>query len=201
MKLLGSFTSPYVRKVRIVLAEKRMECEFVKEDVWTPESTISQLNPLGKVPVLVLDDHTPIYDSRVIVEFLDSRAPISKLIPDDNRERAEVKTWEALADGMNDAAVAMLLEGKREKHLQLQSWVDRQRAKVDRSLAEMSRALGKNTWCHGKSFSLADVTVGVALGYLSFRFPSIAWQSQYPNLLAHYNKLMERDSFKNTVPQ
>ncbi len=201
MKLIGSTTSPYVRKVRVVLAEKRMECEFVKEDVWAAETTIGQLNPLGKVPVLVLDDNTSIYDSCVIAEYLDARAPTSKLIPDDNRERAEVKTWEALADGMNDAAVAMLLEGKRDKNIQLQSWIDRQQRKVDRALAEMSRALGKNAWCYGKSFSLADVAAGVALGYLSFRFPSIAWQSQYPNLLSHYNKLMERDSFRNTVPQ
>jgi glutathione S-transferase len=201
MKLIGSTTSPYVRKVRIVLAEKRMECEFVKEDVWAPDATIGQKNPLGKVPVLVLDDNTHIYDSRVIVEYLDARAPTSKLIPDDNRDRAEVKTWEALADGTNDAAVAMILEAKRDSKLQLQGWIDRQRAKVDRALAEMSRALGKNVWCHGKSFSLADVATGVALGYLSFRFPQIEWKEQYPNLLSHYNKLMERDSFKNTAPQ
>lgn len=201
MKLIGSTTSPYVRKVRIVLAEKRIDCEFVKEDVWSPDTTIAQKNPLGKIPVLMLDDNTCIFDSRVIVEYLDARAPTSKLIPDENRDRAEVKTWEALADGTNDAAVAALLEGKRDKELQLQSWVDRQRTKVDRALAEMSRALGKNAWCHGKSFSLADVATGVSLGYLAFRFPQIEWQSQYPNLLSHYNKLMERESFKNTVPQ
>lgn len=201
MKLIGSTTSPYVRKVRIVLAEKRMDCDFLKEDVWSPETTIGQKNPLGKVPVLVLDDNTCIYDSRVIVEYLDARAPTARLLPDENRDRAEIKTWEALADGTNDAAVAMLLEGKREAKMQLQGWIDRQRLKVDRALAEMSRALGKNTWCHGKSFSLADVATGVALGYLAFRFPQIEWQSQYPNLLAHYNKLMERESFKSTVPQ
>lgn len=201
MKLIGSTTSPYVRKVRIVLAEKRMDCDFVKEDVWSPDTSIGQTNPLGKVPVLVLDDGTPLYDSRVIVEYLDARAPTAKLIPDENRDRAEVKTWEALADGTNDAAVAMLLEGKRDEGIRLQGWIDRQRTKVDRCLAEMSRSLGKNTWCHDKSFSLADVATGVALGYLVFRFPDIDWQQQYPNLLAHYNKLMERDSFRNTVPQ
>lgn len=201
MKLIGSTTSPYVRKVRIVLAEKRIDCEFLKEDVWSPDTTIAQKNPLGKIPVLVLDDNTNIFDSRVIVEYLDARAPTARLIPDENRDRAEVKTWEALADGTNDAAVAMLLEGKREAKMQLQNWIDRQRLKVDRALAEMSHALGRNTWCHGKSFSLADVSTGVALGYLNFRFPQIEWQSQYPNLLSHYNKLMDRDSFKNTVPQ
>lgn len=201
MKLIGSTTSPYVRKVRIVLAEKRMECDFVREDVWSPDTSISQMNPLGKVPVLVLDDGTSLYDSRVIVEYLDARAPTAKLIPDENRDRAEVKTWESLADGTNDAAVAMLLEGKRDPAVQQQGWIDRQRTKVDRALAEMSRALGKNAWCHGKSFSLADVATGVALGYLVFRFPQIEWQQQYPNLLAHYNKLMERESFRGTVPQ
>jgi glutathione S-transferase len=201
MKLIGSTTSPYVRKVRIVLAEKRMDCEFVKEDVWSAQTTIGQKNPLGKIPVLLLDDNTPIYDSRVIVEYLDARAPTARLIPDENRDRAEVKTWEALADGSNDAAIAMRLESNREPQFQLQSWIDRQRLKVDRALAEMSRALGKNAWCHGKSFSLADVATGVALGYLSFRFPQIEWAQQYPNLLAHYEKLMDRESFKSTAPQ
>ena len=201
MKLIGSHASPYVRKVRIVLAEKKMECEFVLNDVWSPATDIELSNPLGKVSVLVLDDETCIYDSRVIVEYLDSRAPIQRLIPETGRERTEVKVWETLADGMQDAAIAMLLEGRRPEGEKSQNWITRQARKVDAVLASMSRSLGKNPWCYGRSFSLADIAVGSALGYLAFRFPENNWQKTYPNLRGHYEKLMQRESFKSTEPK
>ena len=184
-----------------MLSEKKMDYEFVLNDVWSPATDIEHSNPLGKVPVLVLDDNTCIYDSRVIVEYLDARAPIQRLIPDSGRERTDVKIWEALADGMQDAAISMLLEGRRPEGEKSQSWIARQAHKVDTVLASMSRSLGKNPWCHGRSFSLADVAVGASLGYLSFRFPENNWKKTYPNLLAHYDKLMERESFKSTLPK
>ena len=201
MKLIGSLTSPYVRKVRIVLAEKKMDCEFVREDVWSPDTTIEKSNPLGKVPVLQLDDDTQVFDSRVIVEYLDSRAPIHRLIPESGRERTEVKIWEALCDGLQDAAIAAMLERKRPATQQSADWIARQTKKVDAALASMSRSLGKNPWCFGKGFSLADISLGVALGYLAFRFPENGWQGTYPNLLAHYEKLMARESFRDTAPE
>ena len=202
MKLIGSLTSPYVRKARIVLAEKKMEYEFVLENVHAPDTTIDHFNPLGKIPTLILDDGTCIYDSRVIVEYLDSRAPIHRLIPEGGRERTEVKVWEALADGMQDAAIAVLLETKRpNESARSPEWIAKQARKVDAALASMSRSIGKSPWCYGKSFSLADIAVGTSLGYLAFRFPENNWQKTYPNLLAHYNKLMERESFKDTVPK
>ncbi|MGA0882976.1 MAG: glutathione S-transferase N-terminal domain-containing protein, partial [Burkholderiaceae bacterium] len=108
MKLLGSATSPYARKVRIVAIEKKLDFEWVPQDVWSADTTIGQLNPLGKIPVLLMDDEV-IYDSRVIVEYLDARAPTQRLIPDGNKDRAHVRTLEALADGLCDAAVGMLL--------------------------------------------------------------------------------------------
>ena len=104
MKLIGSTSSPYVRKVRIVMAEKKLDYEFVTEDVWAADSTIGQSNPLGKVPCLVMEGGEALFDSRVIVEYLDTLSPVGKLIPAVGRERAEVKTWEALADGVLDAA-------------------------------------------------------------------------------------------------
>src|SRR5215203_4635415 len=102
MKLIGSTSSPYVRKVRIVMAEKKLDYEFVIEDVWSPESTITQSNPLGKVPCLVMEGGEALFDSRVIVEYVDTLSPVGKLIPDRGRERTEVRTWEALADGVMD---------------------------------------------------------------------------------------------------
>ena len=98
LKLIGSSASPFARKVRIVLAEKRIEYTWETQNPWAADSTVPDLNPLGKVPVLVLEDGTALYDSRVICEFLDGVSPIGKLIPAGNRERIEVRRWEALAD-------------------------------------------------------------------------------------------------------
>ncbi len=201
MKLIGSPTSPYVRKVRVVLAEKKIDYDFVIENVWVPETMIDQVNPLGKVPTLVVDDGFSVYDSRVIVEYLDSRAPTNRLIPDSGRDRTEVKIWEALCDGLQDAAILMLHENKRPEAQRSPAWLTRQAHKVDQALAAMSQQLGKNTWCFGKSFSLADISLGVALGYMAFRYPENRWQTAYPNLAAHLAKLSERPSFAATVPK
>ena len=200
MKLIGSYTSPFVRKVRIVLAEKKMECEFDIDSPWTADSAVPNHNPLGKIPVLLLDDGTPLFDSRVIVEYIDNVTPNNKLFPAPNRERIEVKRWEALADGLLDAAVAALLEGKRPDGEKSAGWIERQLGKVDRSLAFMADELGEKSFCMGTHFSMADIAVGTALGYLNFRFPAINWQERHANLAKLYDKLMQRPSFAETVP-
>ena len=200
MKLIGSYTSPFVRKVRIVLAEKKMECEFEIDSPWTADSAVPNHNPLGKIPVLLLDDGTPLFDSRVIVEYIDNVTPNNKLFPAPNRERIEVKRWEALADGLLDAAVAALLEGKRPDGEKSAGWIERQLGKVDRSLAFMADELGEKNFCMGTHFSMADIAVGTALGYLSFRFPAIDWQERHANLAKLYDKLMQRPSFAESVP-
>ena len=109
MKLIGAYTSPYVRKVRIVLSEKKLDYQLVLEDVWNSDS-ILQANPLGKVPCLVMEGGEAVFDSRVIVEYLDTRSPLNRLIPESGRGRTEVRTWEALADGLIDAAILARLE-------------------------------------------------------------------------------------------
>src|SRR5262249_60740692 len=113
MKLIASLTSPYARKVRIALAEKKIEYELVEAAPFAPDTAVPSYNPLGKVPVLVLDDGTNLFDSRVIVEYLDTVSPVSRLIPEPSRQRIAVKRWEALADGICDAAVAGVVEGRR----------------------------------------------------------------------------------------
>jgi len=200
MKLIGSHSSPYTRKVRIVLAEKKIEVEFVIDSPWLPESQIPTINPLGKIPVLVLDDETPLFDSRVIVEYIDNVTPNNKLFPAPNRERTEVKRWEALADGVCDAAVAALLESRRPKGQKSSDWIARQQEKVSRSLAFMSAELADKPFCMGTHFSMADIAVGTALGYLSFRFPEIAWQETHANLGKLHGKLLQRPSFADTRP-
>lgn len=201
MKLIGSLTSPFVRKVRIVLAEKKIDYEFQIDSPWLPESKVPNVNPLGKIPVLLLDDESPLFDSRVIVEYIDNVTPNSKLYPATNRERTEVKRWEAVADGICDAATSAFLEAKRPKKQQSQEWIDRQRDKITRGLAFMAEQLGEKIHCMGTHLSLADIAVGAALGYLSFRFGDIDWQETHPNLGKLYAKLMLRPSFIDSVPR
>ena len=201
MKLIGSLTSPYVRKVRIVFLEKKVDVDLELENVWAADTKIAASNPLGKVPCLILDDGEALYDSRVIAEYADALSPVSKLIPADNRERASVKTWEALADGILDAGILARLERTwRPANEQSSAWVDRQMNKIQNSLRQMSERLGENGWCHGNQMTLADVAAGCALGWLLFRFPDVKWQTQYPNLDRLYQKLLQRSSFAETEP-
>ena len=201
MKLIGSLASPYVRKVRVVLAEKKLDCQFELENVWAPDTIISTLNPLGKVPSLVMEDGSVMIDSRVMVEYLDTLTPVCKLLPPNGRDRADVKCWEALADGMLDAAIIVRLERtQRPIELQSEDWIARQMRKVHLGLATLSDKLGESAYCAGKNYSLADVAVGCTLGWLSFRFPEIAWRDDHANLARLFDKLSERQSFKDTVP-
>ena len=201
MKLIGSLTSPYVRKVRIVLAEKKIEYEFELDSPWSPGSNVPNINPLGKIPVLVLDEETTLFDSRVISEYLDNVAPNNKLMPAPNRERTEVKRWEALADGICDAAALTFLERKRPTERQDVDWITRQESKLIRGLEYMAEQLGEHAWCMGPHFSLADIASGCALGYLAFRFPEIDWSVKHPNLARLYDKLMQRQAFADTIPK
>jgi len=200
MKLIGSLTSPYTRKVRIVLAEKKIDYEFEVDSPWTAGSPIPSINPLGKVPILILDDGTVLFDSRVIVEYIDSVAPNNKLMPESNRERAEVKRWGAVADGICDAAALIFLESKRPQAQQNPEWIARQHDKITRAIEYLSTQLGEGNWCMGTHFSLSDVGAGCALGYISFRFPEIDWGGKYPNLVRLYEKMMQRPAFAETVP-
>src|SRR3954464_2748794 len=148
MKLLAGLASPYTRKVRVVLAEKKIECELDLVDVFPTENPVNAHNALGKIPTLVLDDGTALFDSRVIVEFLDGKSPISKLIPEDLRDRVAVRRWEALADGVLDAGLLVRYESLRDKKERSKAWTDKQVARVRRGLEQMAADLGSRPWCH-----------------------------------------------------
>ncbi len=201
MKLLGSLASPYVRKVRIVMAEKKLEYAFVPEDVWSPQTKIAESNPLGKVPCLIMEDGGAMFDSRVIVEYLDTMSPVGKLIPSSGRERASIKCWEALADGVLDAGVLIRLE-RTQRPIEQQSdvWIERQFGKIRSGLKAMSIGLGDSPYCVGTHISLADIAVGCALGWLAFRFPEVNWREDHPNLARLFDKLSDRQSFRDTIP-
>ena len=202
MKLIGSLTSPYVRKVRIVMAEKKLEAQLLLEDVWASDVVLKS-NPLGKVPCLVLDGGEAVFDSRVIVEYLDTLSPVGKLMPPSGRERTEVRTWEALADGVLDASILARLESHwagRSSEQRSQAWIDRQMSRVQAAVKAMALGLGDKPFCVGNHLTLADVAAGCALGYLSFRFPQIDWRGDHPNLARLYDKLALRQSFIDTEP-
>jgi glutathione S-transferase len=201
MKLIGSLSSPFVRKVRIAMAEKKLDYALVIENIWASDTTIQQSNPLGKVPCLVMEDGGAMFDSRVIVEYLDTLTPVGKLIPPNGRERAEVKCWEALSDGVLDAGVLIRLERMRPDAQQNPEWIERQMGKVNAGLKAMSEGLKDRAFCTGNHYTLADVAVGCTLGWLTFRFPEIDWRTKYPNLEKLFDKLSERPSFKDSVPQ
>lgn len=199
MKLYTTAGSPYARKVRIVLAEKRIDCEIVMlAAISAPDSPVPAVNPLGKVPALELDDDSGLYDSPVICEYLDGKNPVGHLIP--QARRIEVKRWEALADGVCDAVVAIVMEGRRDPAKQDETVVERQKLKVERGLRVLAQDLGDSKWCLGEAFSLADIAVGTMLGYLNLRMPELDWRTDHPNLGKLYDQLMERPSFKNTLP-
>jgi glutathione S-transferase len=199
MKLLAATASPYSRKVRIVLAEKKIECDLQMVDVAPVENPVNAHNPLGKIPTLVLDDGTALYDSRVIVEYLDNVSPISRLIPDNNRDRSAVRRWEALADGVLDAGLLWRYESLRDKKEQSKGWQDKQLARMRRGMEQLAKEIG--AFCHGERYSLADIAVGCCLGWLDFRKPgAVDWRAEYEPVSRHYDKMMERPAFADTVP-
>lgn len=200
MKLIGSLTSPFVRKVRIVAAEKHIEYELVVDVPWDEDTHVPDFNPLGKVPVWVLEDGKGLFDSRVIVEYLDNISPVGHVLPKEPRPRIAVKRWEALADGISEAAALVFVEKKRPSAQQSPDWIRRQLGKVNTGLKAISEELGNQTWSTGETFCLADIALGCALGYLEFRFPEIDWRRSHPNLSELYDRLMLRPAFKDTAP-
>lgn len=201
MKLFYSLTSPYARKVRIVAAEKRVAIDLEPVVLADPECPVSQHNPLGKIPVLIMDDGDSLYDSRVIVDYLDQRTPVAHLIPQDIKQKFQVKRWESLADGVCDAAVAVMIEQRRPENLQDPNWVKKQWTKVERGLQMLNDDLGENKFCVADTFSLADIAVVCLVGYLDLRFgDKVELGKHYPNLARLNQSLAKRTSIAETVP-
>ena len=200
MKLLYTANSPYARKVRIVAIEKRIELELQEVVLADPECIVKQFNPLGKVPVLILDNQECLYDSKVIVEYLDLYTPVAHLIPQDNRNKILVRRWESLNDGICDAAIVAMLEERKPIEQQSKALIEKQLDKVLRGLDVLNGDIAKKKWCVNETFSLADIALGCMLGYVDLRFKQLKWQDNYLNLAKHYSLLVKRPSFKQTMP-
>jgi glutathione S-transferase len=201
MKLLYTINSPYARKVRIVAAEKHIEIELVEVVLASPDCPVKLYNPLGKVPVLILADGDSLYDSRVIVEYLDNRTPLAHLIPQDMGAKIKVRRWEALADGVCDAAVATMLEQRKSEQAQDVAFIAKQMSKVMSGLQVLNDDLGANKWCVNGTFSLADIALGCMLGYVNLRFGAVVnLSTEFPNLERLHSSLLKRKSFKDSLP-
>lgn len=206
MKLLYTVNSPYARKVRVLALEKQIPLDLEAMTLADPNSPIHQHNPLGKVPTLVLDNDEALYDSKVIVEYLDLLPSDTHLIPQENDGKIQVRRWEALADGLCDAAVAVMLEQRRDEAQQVPAVLERQMRKVTQALTQLDHDLRKKKWCVNEKFSLADIALGCSLGYVNLRFKDHrwggkTWQQQFPNVAKHYGVLVKRPSFKQTMPE
>lgn len=200
MKLISATPSPYARKVRIALAEKGIEFDLVTEVPWNSDTTVPDHNPLEKVPVLILDDGTALYDSLFILEWLENNYPYPGLFPRDADKRLAARRLDVLASGICDAVVLILFERMRPEGAQSAAWLDRQLRKVNGGLRELDRLVPDAEFCIAGRFSLADIAVGAALGYIDTRLPEVDWRTAYPKLDALLSRLMERPSFAETVP-
>jgi glutathione S-transferase len=180
-----------------MLAEKRIEYEFMVDNPHDAGSRVSDFNPLGKVPVLVTDDGAAIYDSCVIVEYLDAISPVGRLIPEPGRQRIQVKRWEALADGLMEAAVLCVLEGRRPHKEQSRAWVDRQMEKVNRGLRVASSDLAEKRGCRRELY-LGGYRARLRARY---RFPLADSTGIKPNLKRHAGKPFKRPPFEATEPR
>jgi glutathione S-transferase len=198
MKLLGSKTSPYVRKIRVLLAEKQLVFELVEENVWSPDTSVPRYNPLGKVPALILDGGETVYDSRVIAEYVDA-LPGTQFIPTPIDQRMRVRRGEALGDGIADAGIALFLERKRDGARQDPAWIARQSGKVRSGLAALSTAVAANPMTGARRMTLGDIACGCALFWLEFRLPEFRWRED-PILKSWAESLESRASFASTRP-
>ena len=198
-KLISATPSPYARKVRIALAEKGLPFELLTEVPWDSTTSTPKYNPLEKLPVLILEDGSSVYESSFILQYLELKYPRMPLLPVDVDGQIAARRLEVLCDGVCDAVVLTFFERMRSNQASPE-WLARQRRKIEGGVREMARLVGTRNFAVGSEFSLGDIAVGTALGYLLVRFPEFDWRRQYPDLAAFSARVETRPSFVATVP-
>ncbi len=202
MKLLGTNTSPYVRKARLVLLEKNIAHEYLVDPPRDPGSLVARVNPLGRIPALILDDDTCVFDSPVIAEYADTLNDTPILIPrNDALARMRVKRWEALADGIMDSAVVVRTESMRPIESQQATTLSVHNNAITRALDFAADQLGSRAWCEGAAITLADLALMSALIYLSLRQPDRDWRAAHPNLASWFTHMGERASVRTSLAE
>ncbi|GAC1327033.1 MAG: glutathione S-transferase family protein [Beijerinckiaceae bacterium] len=197
-KLISATPSPYARKVRIALVEKGLAFELQTEIPWDGTTSTPKYNPLEKLPVLILEDGSSVYESSFIIQYLEWTYPQPALLPNDIEGKIAARRLEVLCDGICDAVVLTFFEKMRQPSSK--EWLDRQRRKIEGGTREMARLVGAGEYALGQSFTLADIGVGTAMGYLSVRLPEFRWKELYPNLALLSERLETRSSFAQSVP-
>lgn len=200
MKLIGSYTSPFVRKISVILLEKSITFEFINESPWADESHVPQYNPLGKVPALVTGPGEIWYDSHIIAAYLEQLDIAPALIPREKLAALKVQQLEALADGIGDAAVLLRLEQMRPQERQMESQLSRQREKIQRGLDALEKEAAQGTVLNSGRINVADIATACLIGFITFRHILPNWNVQRPALVKLTEKMFERDSFARTVP-
>ncbi len=199
-KLISATPSPYARKVRIALAEKKLPFELITEVPWDSTTATPKFNPLEKLPVLILDDGSSVYESSFIMQYLEWSYPDTPLMPADVAGKIAARRLEVLCDGVCDAFVLMFFEKQRAEGTISKEWMARQQRKIDGGLREMSRLIGDREFAVGETFGLGDIAVGTVFGYLCVRAPAIDWRSAYPKLATFSDRMEKRPSFAGSVP-
>lgn len=200
--LLGSRRSPFVRKIRVVLAEKNLEYELLELEISNSDSPLFAYNPLGKIPCLIagdIDSGESFYDSSVIVEYLDLLSPAPCMYPSGSLERVRARRIEALADGVLDAGILARSElVERTDELRDPVWIGRQMKKIHSGVEALSQALGRNRYYCGNTPTIADISTCVTLAWLDFRFPEVEWSARFPNLRRLSSEIGSRASFTSS---
>ena len=199
LQLISATPSPYARKVRIALAEKGIAFELLTEVPWNDTTSTPKFNPLEKLPVLILEDGSSVYESNYILQYLELKYPTPPMLPADVDGILAARKLEVLCDGVCDALVLTFFERMRGDGASPE-WTARQRRKIDGGVKEMARLVGKGEWAVGDRFSLGDIAAGTLVGYMGVRFPELPWRTQYPDLAALSDRLEQRPSFENSVP-
>ena len=200
MKLISATPSPYARKVRIALAEKRIGFDLVTEVPWNADTSLPRFNPLEKLPVLILDDGSTVYESSYILEFLERKYPTPPLLPADDDGILAAKRCLVLADGVCDAFLLVFFERRRAEAQQSAPWIARQLRKIDGGIGELARVVGERNYVVADRFTLGDIGIGCVLGYFDVRFPELDWRGRHPGLARYFTGLSERESFRTTLP-
>lgn len=199
-RLISATPSPYARKVRIALIEKGLPFTLVTEVPWDSTTTTPEHNPLEKLPILVLEDGSAVYESAFILEWLEAKFPAPALYPLAIDDRLAARRLEVLCDGICDAVVLTFFERRRGPQCESAEWLARQRRKIEGGLREMARLVGTRTWAVGDGFSLGDIAVATATAYLSVRLSEFAWRERHPGLAAYCDRIEQRASFAATQP-
>ena len=200
MQLIIATPSPFARKARVALREKNIDFEEIIDVPWNKNTLTKDINPLGKIPILLHNNSEPLFDSRVIVQYLDKFKPQPLMYPDNHEDNISAKLVEAVADGVCDAIVLVFLENARKKNLRSKKWIERQETKIFKGVSYLSNFLEKNKYFVGNKFNISDVSSFSCLDYLDLRFSKFQWRNQYPNLKKYWDVHKDRKSFKETKP-